>query len=65
MTWKIIPEGSSRTIALEAGEIDMVIEVEAMDAERIEANEELDAAQARFHCYYLADAEQREAWPGQ
>ena len=41
LTWKIIPEGSSRTIALEAGEIDMVIEVEAMDAERIEANEEL------------------------
>ena len=41
MTWKIIPEGSSRTIALEAGEVDMIIEVEAMDAERIESNSDL------------------------
>ena len=41
MTWKIVPEGSSRTIALEAGEIDMIIEVEAMDAERIESNPDL------------------------
>ena len=31
MTWKIIPEGSSRTIALEAGEVDMIMEVESMD----------------------------------
>ena len=41
MTWKIIPEGSSRTIALEAGEIDFIVEVEAMDAERIESNSDL------------------------
>ena len=41
LTWKTIPEGSSRTIALEAGEIDMIIEVEAMDAERIEGNDGL------------------------
>ena len=41
MTWKIIPEGSSRTIALEAGEVDFVVEVEAMDAERIESNSDL------------------------
>ena len=41
MTWKIIPEGSSRTIALEAGEVDMIIEVEAMDVERIESNSDL------------------------
>ncbi len=40
MTWKIIPEGSSRTIALEAGEVDMIIEVEAMDVERIESSDE-------------------------
>lgn len=36
MTWRIIPEGSSRTIALEAGEVDCVIEVEANDRERLE-----------------------------
>ena len=35
MTWKIIPEGSSRTIALEAGEIDFIVEVEAMDYDRL------------------------------
>ena len=35
MTWRIIPEGSSRTIALEAGEIDVIIEVESNDAGRL------------------------------
>ena len=41
MIWKIIPEGSSRTIALEAGEIDFIIEVEAMDADRLKGNDDL------------------------
>jgi peptide/nickel transport system substrate-binding protein len=41
MTWKIIPEGSSRTIALEAGEIDFVVEVEQMDIERLESNDDI------------------------
>lgn len=45
ITWKIVPEGSSRTIALEAGEVDLIIEVEAMDAERIQQNDELDTVQ--------------------
>ena len=45
MTWKIIPEGSSRTIALEAGEIDFIIEVEAMDAERLQSNDEIEVIQ--------------------
>ena len=45
MTWKIIPEGSARTIALEAGEVDFVVEVEAMDAERIESNSDLTLLQ--------------------
>ncbi len=39
--WKIIPEGSSRTIALEAGEIDLIIEVEGMDVDRIKGNDKL------------------------
>ena len=42
MTWKIIPEGSSRTIALEAGEIDFIVEVEAMDYDRLAGNDEVD-----------------------
>lgn len=41
MTWRIIPEGSSRTIALEAGEIDFIVEVEQMDIERLENNKDL------------------------
>ena len=42
MTWKIIPEGSSRTIALEAGEVDFIIEVEAMDADRLKENSNVE-----------------------
>lgn len=41
MVWKIIPEGSSRTIALEAGEIDYVVDVEPMDVVRIKENTSL------------------------
>ena len=41
MTWRIIPEGSSRTIALEAGEIDMIIEVETNDLARLEESAEI------------------------
>ena len=47
MTWKIIPEGSSRTIALEAGEVDFLMEVETVDLERIEESEELDTVQSK------------------
>ncbi len=39
ITWRIIPEGSSRTIGLETGEIDLVIDVEPNDAARLEENE--------------------------
>ena len=39
MTWRIIPEGSSRTIALEAGEVDLVVEVDANDVARLESDE--------------------------
>ncbi len=41
MTWRIIPEGSSRTIALEAGEVDMVIEVDTNDLARLESDENI------------------------
>ena len=42
MTWKIIPEGSSRTIALEAGEIDVIIEVETNDLARLSETDGID-----------------------
>ncbi|MEA4919638.1 MAG: ABC transporter substrate-binding protein [Clostridiaceae bacterium] len=37
LTWRIVPEGSSRTIALEAGEADFIVEVETNDLERLES----------------------------
>ena len=42
MTWRIIPEGSSRTIALETGEVDVVVDVESNDVERIREAEGLE-----------------------
>ena len=45
MTWRIIPEGSGRTIALEAGEVDVVIEVESMDNERLKETEGITVAE--------------------
>ncbi|MEA4920777.1 MAG: ABC transporter substrate-binding protein [Clostridiaceae bacterium] len=41
MTWRIIPEGSSRTIALEAGEIDFIVEVETNDLTRLKEDKNL------------------------
>lgn len=38
VTWKVIPEGSSRTMALEAGEADLIVEVENTDLPRLEGN---------------------------
>ena len=45
MTWKVIPEGSSRTIALEAGEVDFVVEVEGMDVDRLKENPDMELIQ--------------------
>ncbi|MEA4920778.1 MAG: ABC transporter substrate-binding protein [Clostridiaceae bacterium] len=52
MTWRIIPEGSSRTIALEAGEVDFVVEVETNDLTRLKADTDiavLDQAGTSFN----------------
>jgi len=38
VTWRVVPEGSSRVIALETGEIDLVIEVPETDVPRLEAH---------------------------
>ena len=42
--WKIIPEGSSRTMALEAGEVDLIIEVESTDLSRLQDNPDIVTA---------------------
>lgn len=39
ITWRIVPEGSSRTIALQAGEVDFIMEVEATDIGRLSEDE--------------------------
>ncbi len=38
VVWKVIPEGSSRTMALEAGEVDLIVEVESTDVSRMKDN---------------------------
>ena len=47
MLWRIIPEGSSRTIALEAGEVDVVIEVATASIERLKAAEDIELVTVR------------------
>jgi len=39
LTYRIIPEGSSRTIALEAGEIDFIVEVDNNDLPRLDSDD--------------------------
>lgn len=41
LIWKVIPEGASRTIALQTGEVDMVYEVETADIQRIKDDSNL------------------------
>ena len=36
--WRVIPEGTARTIALEAGEIDLIFQVETADITRLKEN---------------------------
>ncbi|MCL2564669.1 MAG: ABC transporter substrate-binding protein [Defluviitaleaceae bacterium] len=41
VTWRVIPEGASRTIALEAGEVDYIMDVSFPDIPRLEANPDI------------------------
>lgn len=42
IVFKVIPEGTSRTIALETGEVDIVAILDAMDAPKVEDNDSLE-----------------------
>ena len=42
MTWRFIPEGTSRSLVLEAGEVDFVIDVDAANMAGIEDNGDLN-----------------------
>ncbi len=41
LTCRVIPEGSARTIALEAGELDLVVSVDPIDIQRVSDNPDL------------------------
>jgi len=43
--WRIIPEGSSRTIALEVGEVDYLVDVAFPDVARMEGNDNITVQQ--------------------
>lgn len=43
--WKIIPEGTSRTLALETGEVDVIYNVETADVARLQANDKFHVEQ--------------------
>jgi len=45
ITWRIIPEGASRTIALETGEVDYVMDVSFPDIPRMEENPDITILQ--------------------
>lgn len=45
LIWRFIPEGTSRTIALEAGEVDFVYEVESTDIERLKTTEGIEVSE--------------------
>ena len=45
LNWRIIPEGSSRTIALETGEVDLVIDVAFPDVPRLIENPDITVFQ--------------------
>jgi len=46
MIWKIIPEGSSRTIALQAGEVDMLYDVDQVDYNLLVEDPDVDVLSA-------------------
>lgn len=44
INWKFMAEGTSRTIALEAGEVDFVISVDALDIPRLQSNDKYNVS---------------------
>ena len=68
LTLRIMPEGGARTIALETGEIDMSISVDATDVQNVKANKELMALEkTSVSVEYLAmncEKERSQGAPG-
>jgi peptide/nickel transport system substrate-binding protein len=45
LVWRFIPEGTSRTIALEANEVDFIYEVETTDIKRLKTDKDVKVAE--------------------
>lgn len=55
LIWRIMPEGVSRTIALENGEVDFLYDVQATDLEQLSANPEITVYSTDYASpFYLA-----------
>lgn len=55
INWKFMAEGTSRTIALESGQVDLVISVDALDIPRLESNDKYNLSITNGSMYtYLA-----------
>lgn len=55
LVYRVIPEGSSRTIALEAGDVDLVTALETNDYDRVNENQDLEIIERMAnHIWYLA-----------
>jgi len=59
INWRFIAEGTSRTIALEAGEVDFVVSVASLDIPRVEddARFEMSVTNASMFTYMLLQAQ--------
>ncbi len=58
---RVIPEGSSRTIALETGEVDIITTLETVDYSRVNENEDLEIYETTANqVYYLVGNEDKE-----
>lgn len=55
MVYKIIPEGTSRTIALEAGDVDVITTLDTIDYDRVVANKKLTVVEILAnHIFYMS-----------
>jgi len=52
IVWKFIPEGSARSIGLETGEIDLLVEVDTTDITRLQENEDIDVLIATGYTHW-------------
>lgn len=63
ITLRVIPEPTSRTIALESGEVDMVIGINSIDIARVTANDKLKTMEVPgSSIVYIAPNQNREPW---